>query len=103
MAKKITAYVALGFSQPGCMCNSVTPHVINNRRDIAALIRSYTATEYEARNAMRDLDILRIWSHAKRFGLSSIFRELRVNAGSEVLCFMGMTEAEYDAAAECED
>ena len=98
MAKPI--YFALGFSQPGCICNSVTPYAVTTRREITDAVRGSFSGDDDASGAqlaMADLGIRSLWGHLKAHGASVIFRELRTGT-SEVLCFMGLTEAEYDAA-----
>jgi len=39
-------------------------------------------------------------AHAKRFGFSSIGRELNFNGTNEILNFMGLTESEYNEHIE---
>lgn len=98
-----TVYFALGFSLPGCMCNSVTPYAVTTRREVCDAIRSHCNSETEARKAIAALSIRSLWPSLAKHGASVVFRELATSNGSEVLCFMGMTEAEYNSAADCED
>jgi len=98
-----TIYFALGFSQPGCMCNSVTPYAVTTRREIAAAVLGcFDDDDSGAQLAYADLGIRHLWGHLKRHGASIIFRELHTDT-SEVLCFMGLTAAEYDAACASDD
>ena len=98
-----TIYFALGFSAPGCMCNGKTYHAVTTRREIAAAVLGcFDDDDSGARRAYADLGIRHLWGHLKRHGASIIFRELHTDT-SEVLCFMGLTAAEYDAACASDD
>lgn len=105
MAK--TVYFALGFGMPGCLPNGSTAYAVTTRREV----RDAIAAEFygdkaktEARKALADFGLRNSWQHAKRFGFSSIFRELRFGSETgEILNFMGMTEDEYNAAIAAED
>lgn len=93
-----TVYFALGFGLPGCMPNGSTAYAVSTRRDMVAAIEGECRTAYEARNAKADLGINNVWAFGQRAkSLSCISRELSINAGPEVLMFMGLTEDEYNS------
>lgn len=107
MAHK-TVYFALGFGQRGCIPNGSTAHAVTTRREVREAIESEfhqsENAKAETRKALADFGLRNSWGHAKRFGFSSIFRELDFGSKhGEILNFMGMTEEEYNNAIAAED
>ncbi len=104
---KIIGYFAVGFGSRGCIPNGATYYAVTTRKEVCDAVRDafpYSDTSHtEARKALADLGIRNLWAHAKRFGFSSIFRELDFNGTNEILNFMGMTEQEYNDAIAAED
>ena len=104
MAKKIIGYFALGFGQIGCMPNGLNVYAVSTRREVCDAIREQFYDDPRgAKRALADLGIRQLWAHAKRWGFSSIGRELDINGTNEILNFMGLTEAEYNEHLEYED
>jgi hypothetical protein len=96
-----TVYFALGFGMPGCIPNGSRPYAVTTRREVRdAIAAEFYDSDSEARKALRDFGLRSAWQWAKRSGFSSYHREIRFGSDSgEILNFMGLTEAEYEAAA----
>ena len=97
-----TYYFALGFGQRGCMPTGFTAYAVSTRREVRDAIAAEFYGENaatEARKALSDFGLRNAWGWAKRNGFSSYHRELDFGSKSgEILNFMGLTEAEYEAA-----
>lgn len=101
MAKE-TVYFALGFGMPGCIPNGSTAYFATTRREVRDAIAGEfygEDSDKEARKALRDFGLRDAWQWAKRNGFSCYHREINFGSSSgEVLNFMGLTQAEYEAA-----
>ena len=102
--KSPVGYFAIGFGSVGCIPNSLSACSVTTRREVCDAVRdAFYDDPGAARRALSDLGIRNLWAHAKRYGFSSISRELNFNGTNEILNFMGLTEAEYDEHVASED
>ena len=102
--KKPVGYFAIGFGSVGCIPNSLSAYSVTTRREVCDAVRdAFYADPGAARRALSDLGIRNLWAHAKRYGFSSIGRELNFNGTNEILNFTGLTQAEYAEHVANED
>lgn len=90
-----TVYFALAFGQPGCIPSEPIAFAVSTRGEVRDAIASMFQEASEGRAALREFGLRDAWQWAKRNGFSSYHREIRLPRTSEVLNFMGLTEAEY--------
>lgn len=98
------AYFALAFGSHGCIPDShFGAFKVTQRHQLTDALRDAIEFYELPKAVLGRLSIMRTWRHAKRHGLSSVSLELATPTMHGCLMFMGLTEAEYDAAIAAED
>lgn len=97
---KTQAYFGLSYGLSGCYMpdSHAGAFAVSRRKDLVAIVRDALESYDLPKSAIHQVKWTRVWAHAKRHGLSSLHFSISHNGNA--LNFSGMTESEYQEAAE---
>ncbi len=90
-------YFAISHGLAGCYLPDTVHHYhANTRGEIADILRDAIEFEEWPKARIGDVKLMRLWSHAKRHGTSSM--HFSIDHKGRSIGFHGLTKAEYEAA-----
>ncbi|WP_448955738.1 hypothetical protein [Labrys neptuniae] len=95
-------YFAISHGLSGCyMPDTVHHYRATTRGEIADILRDAIEFEEMPKALIREVKLMRLWSHAKRHGTSSV--HFSISHKGRSIGFHGLTKAEFVAAEEAAD
>lgn len=97
------AFFSVGIGQSGCLCDSYDgPYAISTRGEFVRVLRDSIDGYGLPASLLNEIPVKRLWTHAKRHGLSCISHEYFTPSMKCVFSLIGNTEAEYEAMLDAD-